>query len=306
MLSILEEFQKKSEFLKVVKYNNRNQNKELTDAKKHHHSFVESTTKYMDVPLPIMLKIRHGTLFVPSVYSITEGVAVAIKESLGSLRGLEGTELRKAIFRHNGMSDQIFSHVLAGLRARPEFASLTTVANDIGDQAAHQICCLLEREPLGRKLEAMSTAPQIYELRLMSSKCNPRAMDQIIHSIKEATCLRRLSLQNMSLSERQLKVLFDFLGDCTLQVIDISWNKLTGGLLALLFQALEHNVTVESLDLSFIQMGPGPAHEEVLESHFERFCHFIKENQKLTHLNLTSCNLPEKQMLDLICNLKRS
>ena len=53
-------------------------------------------------------------------------------------------------------------------------------------------------------------------------------------------------------------------------------------------------------------MGPGAAHEEVLEKNFEKFCFFLKENQKLVHLNLTSCNLPAKYMLDLICNLKRS
>jgi hypothetical protein len=53
-------------------------------------------------------------------------------------------------------------------------------------------------------------------------------------------------------------------------------------------------------------MGPGSAHEEVLEKHFAKFCNFLKENQKLMHLNLTSCNLPEKFMLELICNLKRS
>lgn len=101
-------------------------------------------------------------------------------------------------------------------------------------------------------------------------------------------------------------MLLEFIRDSTLQFIDISWNPLTSGLLALLFQVLEHNVTVENLDISFIQMGPGAAHEEVLEKNFDKFCHFLKENQKLIHLNLTSCNIPEKYMLELICNLKRS
>jgi len=53
-------------------------------------------------------------------------------------------------------------------------------------------------------------------------------------------------------------------------------------------------------------MGGSLAHIETLEKNFFRFCTFIKENQKLTHLNLSSVNLPEKYMIELICNLKRS
>lgn len=82
----------------------------------------------------------------------------------------------------------------------------------------------------------------------------------------------------MSLSERQLKKLFEYVRDSALQFLDISWNKLTSGCLALLFQVLEFNISLEWLDLSFIQMGPGAAHQEVLEKHFDKFCKFIKEN----------------------------
>lgn len=53
-------------------------------------------------------------------------------------------------------------------------------------------------------------------------------------------------------------------------------------------------------------MGGSLAHIETLEKHFFRFCTFIKDNQKLTHINLSSVNLPEKYMIELICNLKRS
>lgn len=82
----------------MVKYNNRNQNKELSDSKMLHHTFVESTTKFMDIPLPILLKIKNGTLILPSVYSITEGVSVAVAESLRKLDGLNEAKLEKAIF----------------------------------------------------------------------------------------------------------------------------------------------------------------------------------------------------------------
>jgi hypothetical protein len=53
-------------------------------------------------------------------------------------------------------------------------------------------------------------------------------------------------------------------------------------------------------------MGGSQAHIDTLDKHFYKFCTFIKENQKLIHLNLSSINLPEKYMIELICNLKRS
>ena len=53
-------------------------------------------------------------------------------------------------------------------------------------------------------------------------------------------------------------------------------------------------------------MGGSQAHTDTLEKHFNKFCTFLKENQKLIHINLSSINLPEKYMIELICNLKRS
>lgn len=50
----------------------------------------------------------------------------------------------------------------------------------------------------------------------------------------------------------------------------------------------------------------GKGHEEVLEENFPKFCRFVKENMKLIHLNMTSVSLPEKYMLELIMNIKRS
>lgn len=53
-------------------------------------------------------------------------------------------------------------------------------------------------------------------------------------------------------------------------------------------------------------MGGSQAHNEVLEKHFAKFCSFLKESMKLIHLNLTSINIPEKFLLELISYIKRS
>lgn len=50
----------------------------------------------------------------------------------------------------------------------------------------------------------------------------------------------------------------------------------------------------------------GGRDEKVLDASFTKFCSFIKENMKLTHLNMTSVGLADKHMLELISNIKRS
>jgi hypothetical protein len=48
------------------------------------------------------------------------------------------------------------------------------------------------------------------------------------------------------------------------------------------------------------------SHEEVISEAFPKFTKFVKENNKLVHLNLTAINLPNILIPDLICNIKRS
>ena len=45
---------------------------------------------------------------------------------------------------------------------------------------------------------------------------------------------------------------------------------------------------------------------DVMESIFSKFFNFIRENHKLTHLNLTAIDLPNDLMCELIHNIKRN
>lgn len=53
-------------------------------------------------------------------------------------------------------------------------------------------------------------------------------------------------------------------------------------------------------------MGAAMSGEALLEENFPKFANFLKENQKLIHLNMTSVSLPEEYMQELISNIKRS
>lgn len=43
---------------------------------------VEEAENYGNLPMPLLLKIRRGILFVPVLYTITEGVARGMKQSI--------------------------------------------------------------------------------------------------------------------------------------------------------------------------------------------------------------------------------
>ena len=69
-----------------------------------------------------------------------------------------------------------------------------------------------------------------------------------------------------------------------------------------LFGVLETNRTMKYLNLAHLKMNKG----EILGPHFEKFTKFLKENNQLTHLNMTSVDLPGPLMAELIHNIKRS
>lgn len=57
----------------------------------------------------------------------------------------------------------------------------------------------------------------------------------------------------MELSERQLTKLIQFIRDSTkIKELDISWNKLPMNKIGKLFEALENNVAIQSLNIGWI------------------------------------------------------
>jgi len=104
-------------------------------------------------------------------------------------------------------------------------------------------------------------------------------------------------------SEQQVNSLLEFLGaGQRMTDLNISWSNFNANQLGVLFTTLESNRTMRSLDLSFIKM----SNEQGIEAHFMKFLEFIKGDSQLMHLNLTSIDLPDALMLELIQYLKRS
>ena len=77
--------------------------------------------------------------------------------------------------------------------------------------------------------------PFLSELMLINNRCDPIALNMIITSITKSKSLRRLSLQNMALSEVQLATIFDYIKLTNIQSVDISWNKIPIHLVAKLY-----------------------------------------------------------------------
>ena len=120
-------------------------------------TFVESTENYGNLPLPLMLKIKNGVLFLPFLYPVTDGLGSAMKKSLSQLHTLN-SQLYKVIMNNNLMTDKAMSQLLQGCLKRPELISLTSIMNEIGHEAAHHICRMLDRKYGQPKTEPVSAA----------------------------------------------------------------------------------------------------------------------------------------------------
>ena len=111
-----------------------------------HGSVVKSSIEYVNVPLPVLLKIKKGVLYLPSLYTMTEGLCIGLRESMVNLHSLYGLELYKAIFHRNRMPDRMLGQLILGLKSRPEFFSFTSNLNEISNESATHLSNLIERK----------------------------------------------------------------------------------------------------------------------------------------------------------------
>lgn len=179
---MLEEFRFKTQFLQGVKDNDKVCNKQRSQASETHQKFVKNSLDYGHVPLPVLLKIKKGMMYIPSSYTVTEGLAVALKDSLKNLewlpisqRGCDeagGTmthSVQQAVFDGNNMNDKVFALVLRGLKTRPELRAVSSFHNELGHQSSKQLSHLLRNINDGNQEDM----PELTELTLIDNKCTP-------------------------------------------------------------------------------------------------------------------------------------
>lgn len=94
---ILSEFQLKMEFLKGIKQKNKNDTKLGSEAKGVHQAFALAAENYGNLSLPLLLKVKKGILYIPSLYRVSEGLAIAMRDNLRNLEVLNGQHISKAI-----------------------------------------------------------------------------------------------------------------------------------------------------------------------------------------------------------------
>ena len=142
---IVQDFQNRSEFMQAMKISNKLATKQESQKREMFSVFVEAASNYGNIPLPLLLKIKKGILYVPQMYTITEGVANAMKLSLERLSARGENNLVRAILQNNKMNDHTFSMIMEGFLMRQEFQSLQSSMNYIGHKSADFICKMLDR-----------------------------------------------------------------------------------------------------------------------------------------------------------------
>jgi hypothetical protein len=93
------------EFWKGIKQKNKNDTKTCPEAKGVHQAFAQSAENYGNLSLPLLLKVKKGILYIPSLYRVSEGLAIAMRENLRNLEILNNQVITKAILQNNNMPD---------------------------------------------------------------------------------------------------------------------------------------------------------------------------------------------------------
>jgi hypothetical protein len=99
----------------------------------------------LEIPLPLVMKLNKGILYIPNTYQIKEGLASAMSMAIQNLENIEKDTLKVAIFDSNQLSDNSLSMLLDGLSRRAEFSSFTSIQNELGEKSIKQIDYMLHK-----------------------------------------------------------------------------------------------------------------------------------------------------------------
>ena len=72
----------KINFMQGVKDNNKVCTKQRTLMAETYQVFVKGTLDHGHLPLPVLLKIKKGIFYIPGSYTITEGLAYGLRDTL--------------------------------------------------------------------------------------------------------------------------------------------------------------------------------------------------------------------------------
>lgn len=109
-----------------------------------YQKFASLSIRNGETPLPLMMKLNEGTLFLQAGYKIKQGLAMAMNIAIKNLENFDKREIEKAMFDNNGMEDRTLSILLRALKQRPEFSCLIIIKNEIGDSSCKQLVKMLK------------------------------------------------------------------------------------------------------------------------------------------------------------------
>ena len=98
-----------------IKQNNKNLNYPVALAGKVQHSLIKKSEMNGNLPLPILLKIKKGIFYIPSLYTITDGVSAGLREAFPNLDQFNNKKIYKVILKKNNMTDLRLSNILKGV-----------------------------------------------------------------------------------------------------------------------------------------------------------------------------------------------
>ena len=123
----------------------------------------------------------------------------------------------------------------------------------------------------------------------------------ILEILKDTCFLKKLSIPKTKLNEYSVDLIIPLISKehaYHLVDIDISWNELSSHSMSKIIKSLEFNKRLQILNLSWNEIRE--------DTDIKPFGHFIRENQSLTHLDLSKVFHSAKQIQYIIKCVKKA
>ncbi len=210
------------------------------------------------------------------------------------------SDVKKVTLINNGLGDEGFVEILAGIRQSDSIKRLDCRGNAVGTKS------LLE---LANILGKFAPEEQFWELSLNHVKIAANHLNSLLEVMGNNCPLRKLSLSRLAFDEISVDWVAKILSRSrSLYSFSLSGSEMLATHLNRILKVLSRNRVLEYLDLSWLPVGSqgemtvSQVKQEILVSLIK----FVQRNRQLIHLDLSYSRLADVQCTEIVEAARKS
>ena len=249
-----------------------------------------------DVPLPILSHVANRTLSLAN-YTLSPGHVKGLNRAAEFLESV----INRVRFDNCGIDDGEMSSLLQAFSKFKDFKSIIYRFNEFSDASMEGL----------RPILVKAFPNHLQELRISNCRMTPQVTGELVGAITQKCFLKSLELAKAPISKDVLKKIADYAAVSKhLEELDVSWNSLPPDWFPYFLGQIQTNKKLRILSLAHNNLVESSLSAAVLtegqRTVADLLFRLVRHGKRLIHLDLTSTNLAEQILEQMLPGIKRS